>query len=184
MSQNINDLKLRIVGLLVQQEKYVRAIAEQLQESVATVARLLISLEQQHIVISKMEGKNKVYALKKNIHAKQYVFMMEQYKLTSALHKYPLLQPLVEDIIKVYPATLIVLFGSYAKGSAKKESDIDLYVSTSDVNIKKKIESMNSKISVKIGSFDLQSPLIKEIIKNHVIVNRLENFYDQYHFFS
>ncbi len=184
MSQNVNDLKLRIVALLVQHEKHVRAIADQLQESVATVARLLISLEEQHIVMATQVGKNKVYTLKKNIQAKQYVFMMEQYKFIIILKKYPLLQPLFEDVVRAYPNILIVLFGSYAKGNAKSESDIDMYVGTTDLNIKKKIESMNSKLSVKIGSFDLQSPLIKEIIKNHVIVSRVEIFYDQYPIFK
>ena len=73
---------------------------------------------------------------------------------------------------------LIMLFGSYAKGLAKKDSDIDIYIETKSRSVKKIIEETHSKINVKIGTFDPMSPLIKEIIKNHVIIRGIEAFYD------
>ncbi|MFT4310977.1 MAG: nucleotidyltransferase domain-containing protein [Candidatus Woesearchaeota archaeon] len=74
---------------------------------------------------------------------------------------------------------LVVLFGSHTKGLAKKDSDIDIYIETKDKNIKKNIEQIHSKINVKIGTFDTTSPLIKQIIKDHIIVRGIEVFYEK-----
>ena len=79
---------------------------------------------------------------------------------------------------------MIILFGSYAKGIAKKESEIDIYIETTNNSIKERIKSINSRINVKIGKFDANSLLIKEIIKNHVILRRVEQFYEKSRFFE
>ncbi|MEK6900125.1 MAG: hypothetical protein AABX05_03295, partial [Nanoarchaeota archaeon] len=62
---------------------------------------------------------------------------------------------------------------------AKKDSDIDIYIETKNRNVKGSIEDIHSKISVKIGTFDTRSPLIKEIIKDHIIIRGIEAFYDE-----
>ena len=72
-----------------------------------------------------------------------------------------------------------MLFCSYAKGLAKKDSDIDIYIETKNRNVKKSIEDIHSKISVKIGIFDIKSLLIKEIIKDHIIIKGIEVFYEK-----
>ena len=105
--------------------------------------------------------------------------IMENYKLIKFFEKYPHLEPLFEDIIKKCGSKLIILFGSYAKGIPKQESDIDIYIETKEQNLKKKAEEIDSKLSIKIGKFNQDSLLIKEIIKNHVILNGVERFYEQ-----
>ena len=40
----------------------------------------------------------------------------------------------------------VAVFGSYAKGLAKKDSDIDIYIETADKKLKRDIELINSKI--------------------------------------
>ena len=100
-------------------------------------------------------------------------------KFSTLLRKYPELSVLFEEILRRTDEKLIVLFGYYAKGLAKKDSDIDLYIETKDRNVKKAIEDIHSKISIKIGTFDTKSPLIKEIIKDHVIIRGIEVFYDK-----
>ena len=79
---------------------------------------------------------------------------------------------------------MIILFGSYAKGISKPNSDIDIYLETNDNKIKNKIKEINSRLSIKIGKFDAKSLLIKEIIKNHIIIRGLENFYERVDFFK
>jgi len=46
------------------------------------------------------------------------------------------------------------------------------------------VESIHSRIKVKFGDFDLSSNLIKEIIKNHVILKGVEEFYEKTKFFE
>ena len=147
------------------------------------IVRRLKELLEENVVDYKQEGKNKKYFLKKNIEARSYVFKTEHYKLVRLLKKYSFLRSIVENVQKDDRIKLAVLFGSYSKELAGKTNDIDIYVETENRNIKKELELINSKLSVKIGKFDLSSLLIKEIIKNHVILKGVEEFYTKNEFF-
>ena len=124
-----------------------------------------------------MEGKNKIFFLRKNIISQSYILQAESHKLVKLLKEYPELGVIFEDISMKTDENLIILFGSYAKGLAKKDSDIDIYIETKSRSVKKEIENIHSKINVKIGMFDPKSPLIKEIIKDHILIRGIEVFY-------
>ncbi len=173
------NTELEIVGLLLRKEDHVRGIAKELKEPHSTILRRLNNLKECNVIDSRTEGKNKTFFLKKNIISRNYVLQTELYKLTKLLRKYPELSIIFEEILKKTDANLIVLFGSYAKGLEKKDSDIDIYVETKSRNVKKLIENIHSKINVKIGTFDIKSLLIKEIIKNHIIIKGIEVFYEK-----
>ena len=79
---------------------------------------------------------------------------------------------------------LSILFGSYAKQSAEKGSDIDIYIETKDKKIKQGLEILDSNLSVKIGEYDKKNLLIREIEKNHVIVKGVEVYYEKNKFFK
>lgn len=177
MVQKRKTLELDIVELLLKSYNHVRGIAKTLNESHSTVLRKLNNLKKENVVDSRKEGKNKIFFLKRNIISNNYIFQAESNKLAKLIRKHPELNIVFEEILKTTDENLIVLFGSYAKGLAKKNSDIDIYIETKNRNIKKVIEDVNSKINVKIGTFDLKSPLIKEIIKNHIIIRGIEVFY-------
>ena len=68
--------------------------------------------------------------------------------------------------------------------TANNQSDIDLYIETKNEKLKEEIGAINSKLSVKIGKFKLSSFLIREIIKNHVIVKGVERFYEKSRIFD
>ena len=171
MVQKRNNLELDIVGLLLRADSHVRAIAQKLNQSHSTVLRKLNTLTKENVVDARREGKNRIFFLKKNIVSRNYIIQAEAHKLTILVRHYPELSVILQEIAQRTGEKLIVLFGSYAKGLAKKESDIDIYIETKNRAVKKSIEDIYSKISVKIGTFDHNSPLIKEIIKDHVIIN-------------
>ncbi len=179
MVQKRNSLELDIVGLLLKSDNYVRGIAKELDEPHSTILRKLNNLKKENIVDSRKEGKNKIFFLKKNLLSKTYILQAELHKLTNLLRRKPELNIIFEDILKKTDEKLIILFGSYAKGLEKKDSDIDIYVGTKSRTVKKTVEDIYSKINVKIGSFDKKSPLIKEIIKDHIIIRGIEVFYEQ-----
>jgi len=79
---------------------------------------------------------------------------------------------------------LAILFGSYSKGLAKQDSDTDIYIETDNKKIKKELESIDSRLSIKIGEFSADNLLIKEIIKNHVIIKGVEDYYEKTKLFS
>src|SRR3989344_4859500 len=130
MVQNKDNIELEIILLLIRGENHLRGIAKQLNESHSTVLRKLNKLVKENVLDYKKEGKNKVFFLRKNLQAKNYVFNAERYKLIKLLKKYPELSIIIDEFLKKNKENLIVLFGSYAKFLAKSDSDIDIYVDT------------------------------------------------------
>ncbi len=186
VQKNTNSKKreLEVILTLIKEGGHVRAIARAIHESHPTIIRKLKFLMQENAVDYKQEGRNKVFFIKNTLQGKNYIFSAEKYKLLKLLRRYPELGIILEDILKISRERLIVLFGSYAKFSAKEDSDIDLYIETQDQKIRHKIKEMHSKVSIKTGSFDVNSLLIKEIIKNHIIIRGVEEFYERSKFFE
>ena len=178
------NTELEIMLVLIRGKSHLREIARTLKKPHATVLRKLNDLVKMQILDYKREGRNKVFFIKNSPNSKNYVYSAEIYKLSKLIEKHPELGVIFEDIKKNLPKLMIVLFGSYAKEIAKQESDIDIYIETTNNSIKEKIKGINSKINVKIGKFDTNSLLIKEIIKNHVILRGGEQFYEKTGFFE
>ncbi len=177
MVQKRDNLEMSIIELLLRADNHVRGIAKKLNESHSTVLRKLNNLKKENVVDSRKEGRNKIFFLKKNLVSKTYILQAELHKLTKLLRHNQELGILFEEVLKKTNEKLIVLFGSYAKGLAKKDSDIDIYIETKKRDIKRAVEDIHPRINVKIGTFDRQSPLIREIIKDHVILRGVEVFY-------
>jgi predicted nucleotidyltransferase len=183
MSQKRN-IELEIILQLLREPSHVRALAKTLNQSHATLSRKLSALLNENILDFKTQGKNKTFSLKKNLHSRNFIYKAEHHKLIKAIKEYPKLSIILNDILKSSKEKLIILFGSHAKSSAKKESDIDIYIETKNKETKEQVEKINSKIKVKIGEFDLDSNLIKEIIKDHIILKGVEEFYEKTKFFD
>lgn len=184
MVQNKNNLELEIILVLLGNKTHLREIARILKESHSTILRRINELIKENILDYKKEGKNKVFFIKDNLKAENYVYSAEIHKLNKILKKHPDLSVIFEDIKKNFSKGMIILFGSYAKGNSKEDSDIDIYLETNDNKLKNKLKELNSKLSVKIGKFDTKSLLINEIIKNHIIIRGLEDFYERVNFFK
>lgn len=178
------DYNLEIIEMLLQKNNYVRGLAKELGTNHMNIQRKIKELEKENVVDFKEEGKNKVYFLKKNIEAKTYAFKTENYKLLKFIKKNPKLRMVIDSIQNDKRIRLCILFGSYAKGIEKKDSDIDIYIETQDEKIRKDILSLNMDLSVKIGKYDKSSLLIKEIEKNHIIIKGVEEYYDKSKFFE
>jgi predicted nucleotidyltransferase len=164
---------------LARKPVHVREIARRIRSSPATVARLMDRMLKENAVDHQMQGRNKVFFLKDNLQARNTLYSAERYKLAKLVAKYPELGIILDDTAKAAAGKMVVLFGSYAKFSARQDSDIDIYVSTEDRRVKASVEGVNSRISVKIGRFDISSPLIREIVKDHVIIRGIDEFYER-----
>jgi predicted nucleotidyltransferase len=178
------DYKLEIVNALLKNKSHIRALAKKLNTNPMNIHRKINELSRNNVVDYLKEGKNYTYFLKKSIEAKMYVFIAEHYNLVSLLKRYPNLRSVIEDLQKNKRIKLAVLFGSFAKSIAKPHSDIDIYIETSDKSIKEEVSALDTKVSVKIGKYDLSSPLAKEIEKDHVIIKGVEQFYENNKFFG
>ncbi|MBU2562523.1 MAG: nucleotidyltransferase domain-containing protein [Nanoarchaeota archaeon] len=178
------DYKLEIVNILLKGGNHVRALAKKFNTNHMIISRRMKELFDSNVVDYNLEGKNKVYFLKKNLEVKAFIFAAENYKLIQLLKKYPFLRKIIERIQENNKIKLAILFGSYAKQSAEKGSDIDIYIETKDKKIKQGLEILDSNLSVKIGEYDKKNLLIREIEKNHVIVKGVEVYYEKNKFFK
>ena len=178
------DYKMEIVLELLKGKNHVRGIAKSIGTNHMNISRKIKELSKENVVDYTEEGKNKAFFLKKTSESKAYVLMAENYKLIRALEKYSTLRGIIEKIQKNNKIKLAILFGSYSKGLAKNDSDIDIYIETNNKKIKYEIESIDTRLSVKIGEFSTENLLIKEIIKNHTIIKGVEDYYDKIKLFS
>jgi predicted nucleotidyltransferase len=184
----MNSIKVNyeyeVILSLLKEEKHGRALAKELKTSLTRIQRILLDMRNNNVIDYREIGKNHIYFIKKNLVAKSFVLNAEKYKFIKLLSKHSFLEPLFRDLIEKSKAKLIILFGSYAKGIAHKNSDIDIYIETTNEQIKKDIEKISDLINVKIGRFNKGDLLIKEIIKNHVLIKGLEDYYEKLEFFK
>jgi predicted nucleotidyltransferase len=167
---------------------HARALGKLLNTSHMTLFPYLKRLEEQKILNSTIVGRNKQYTLnKENILTKYYLATAEQFVTLEFLGKNFLIQKLVEHLNAMNLANPIILFGSYVKGYANEESDIDLFVlgkipENQLAYIKKFEATYGKQINVKTASMEnfemgLNSDiLIREVIKDHIVLCNADPF--------
>ena len=184
MKHVVQNITNEIILHLENEDLHARALSDLLKVSHITIGRKLMDLRKDNILDFRIKGKNKVFFLKRSIEGKNAVMMAEIYRHSRILSRYPILRGIFRKIQQMPDITLSLLFGSYAKGLAKTDSDIDIFIETMDNNVKKRVENYHSALSVKIGPFDRNSPLIREIMKDHVIIKGVEEYFDKTGFFE
>ncbi|MEA3379133.1 MAG: nucleotidyltransferase domain-containing protein [Nanoarchaeota archaeon] len=178
MAQISYDMK--IVRMLLNERIHPRAIAKKLKTNHMTITRALSKLLKKNVVDFIQQGKNKSFFLKDTVEAKGFIFMSEYYALINILEKYPALRKIIDKIQKDKRIKMAIIFGSFAKSVAKKDSDIDIFIETDDINLKKGYSLINSKLSIKIGKLNKDNLLAKEIEKNHAIIKGVESYYKSF----
>jgi len=181
VEQNISS---EILLLLVQEELHVRGLASRLGTNHMTVQRRLQALVKENAVDKRTEGKNTVYFVKKTLEGRNHVMIAEYCRLTRILKRYPYLRGPVKTLLSHPGFPLVLIFGSHAKGTATERSDIDVFLETKEKALKRELEKKYPRLSVKIGDLDPASPLVREMMKGHVIVKGVERYYDATGFFS
>jgi predicted nucleotidyltransferase/DNA-binding HxlR family transcriptional regulator len=173
------DYKLEIVQILLQGENHLREIARELKTNHMMVVRKIRELLGDNVVDFKQIGKNQVYFLKKNTESRSLILMSQQYFLLRFIKKNPSLRDVINKIQEDSQIKLALIFGSYAKGLNKKDSDLDIFIETSELEIKKKYSRLDSKFSIKIGKYDRDENLIKEIEKKNILIKGGEVYYEK-----
>jgi len=178
------DYKMEIINELLRDDNHIRSMAKNINTNHMNIIRRIKELSKENVVDYKEFGKNKTYFLKKTVESKNYIFSAENYKLNRILKKYPELRSIIEKIQNDKRIRLAILFGSYAKGLVKQDSDIDIFIETNNKKIKNDISLIDLKLSIKIGKYNKSNLLIKEIEKNHVIIKGVEYYYERNQFFK
>ncbi len=180
----LSENQLRILDLFTRgfdKEHYVREVGVLLKIGPRTAQLNLENLEKLGVLESVTKGKIKNYKLRNNSIAKEYLKLTEIFKNIRFLEKDDKIR---EIIIKISPFVkgIGILFGSFAKGTQKDDSDLDVFVigEYNRKEIDKISELYNIKISVKNYSKELflkeSDFLIKEILNNHIVFQNVEEF--------
>jgi uncharacterized protein len=186
MLTKVNDTDLRILSLFTkgyEKEYHIREAEKLLKVSSRTALVTLAKLEKKGILESKTKGKNKTYTIKKSSLSREYLLLTEQYKKIRFLEKNPLVKEVLEKADE-FMQGIVILFGSYAKGIQKKDSDLDIFiVGTYD---EKKLKEAGHKygLDINIKSYPMNifekemrdDILLKEIIENHILIKDAEGF--------
>jgi predicted nucleotidyltransferase len=173
------DEQYEIILALLKRQAHGRSLAQTLEIPLTTVQTRLDMLMKEGSIEYHVEGRNKIFLLRRTPTAKARIFMAEQYKLLKLYATYPELRIILDEITNKFQGT-IILFGSFAKFRAKKDSDIDLFLETTDRKVKEKISNVNSKLSIQLGILSKDDPLSREIIQDHIIIRGIEEFYEKF----
>jgi len=164
-------------------EYYVREVGKLLKISPRTAQLILEDLEDKGIIESKTKGKIKTFKLNPSEFTKKYLVFVEQYKAIAFLEKKLIIKEIIEKI-NPFIEGIGIIFGSYAKDIAKKDSDLDIFVAGSYNNDEIKRVSKNLGIEISIKCYPLKNfeknltkdILLKEVLKNHVVFLNAEQF--------
>lgn len=176
MERNITN---EIIIALLEEEKHVRGLAQALGTNHVTMLNKLDHLVAENVLDFRKKGRNKVYFLKRSAEVTNYIYIAEIYKVNETIKKYPALRGIIDAVRSNTKIECAVLFGSYAKGTADKTSDIDIFLETRSRHIKQELEQLHSMLSVKIGNIGTGGPLVSEIKKHHVIIKGVELYYEK-----
>jgi predicted nucleotidyltransferase len=164
-------------------------MAKLIGTSHVTLLPHLKRLEELKILYSEKVGRNKQYMLNQdNILTKYYLTTTEELVTIDYLEKNFLIKKLAEHLNNIDTTNPLILFGSYAKDYATEESDIDLFcigelAENQKNNIKNFETTYGKKINIKTATIENFNTglrtgdlLIKEIIKNHIILRNSDPF--------
>ena len=157
--------------------------ARELNMNQKTVSNVLSKMEKENILRSRTEGRNKIYRLNLMNPGIMHVLAMTEEERTLRFRTDTVLKELIHELIKSN-SPMVVVFGSYADGTNKKGSDIDILVLSPFQADLSKIE-MFYKIKTSIKEYTeeefreaLKSGdfLIKEVLRNHVVLYGVDLF--------
>ena len=168
-------------------EIYGRELVKKVNISQKNVALTLEEMEKEGVLCSILKGKVRYFSLNKsNPLVSKYILLSEIENSIMFFKKYPKVNHVLSQIDK--SNKIICIFGSYAKGNQKKDSDLDLFIigRFDEMEIKKIGKDYNLDINIKSGSkSDFISSLksggsfINEILENHIIISGYENFVEE-----
>lgn len=161
-------------------EFYLRQISKLAKLPLKTAQNVLFNLEKSKVLKSKIDGKNKYFNLNlDNIQTKSYLLQSEIYKTDLFLENYPQFKTFLKSLNTNVP---IIIFGSFAKLKADKDSDLDLFVVSEKEQklpfhlIPYKIHQVNLSEDSFVKALIEKETLLQEIEESHIILNN-HSFY-------
>jgi len=161
-----------------------REIARKLKMNQRTAKLYLDVLEKEKILAGEIKGRNKEFTLKRSALSKRLLTMAEQYKMFMLFANFEVYD-IVSSIMDF--AEIVIVFGSFAKGYSRKDSDLDiLLIGRAEM---RKINKIKEKYARKIHVVHMRQKqfiarlkekdnFVMDVLHDHVICSGFENFTD------
>lgn len=176
---NITENHLIVLALFSKsfnKEYHIREVAKLTTLSPRSAQLMLAEFEKKGVLQSRIRGKIKAYLLRNADIAKEYLFLVEQYKLLIFLEKHQIVKEIISKI-RPHINGIGIIFGSYAKETENKSSDLDVFIvgDCDKAEIKKISKTYGIEINLKQYPLDKfksnlrEDILIKEVLENHIV---------------
>jgi predicted nucleotidyltransferase len=178
MMNLFNNNQFRIITVFLNnlgRSLYMREIERLSGLDIKTVSRELNVLLDNNVMDYEEKGKIKLYNLKNTLETESIIIATEAYRTIKFMEKHQLRQLL--ELNKIID---FIIFGSYAKGDEKKDSDIDIVIFSKK---NKKIIDLLAQVPNKIHThyitfeeftelYEKDSILAREILRTHVLFGK------------
>lgn len=177
LEEFLKNYEIRLTGSHIAKKK-------NLNQKTTSIA--LKGIEEEGFLKSAMQGRNKLYFLNLD-DAETSVHFISAIEHLKAIEFYKRQQLIREIAAKIAPLCdgIVAIFGSYAKGTEKKDSDLDVFVAGKyDENGVRKVSEMyrieinvkNYPLSGFKGALRKHDPFIEEVLANHILVKNIQQF--------
>ena len=180
MMKLFNNNQFRILEAFLRnlgKQLFMREIGRLSGLDIKIISRELKLLLENNILDYEQRGKIKLYHVKNTIESETMIVATEAYKTREFLDMY---DELKLPLIGLNKKTDFIIFGSYAKGSENKNSDVDIVIFSSKSSILEalleKFQKKLHKQYIKFEEFSLlyekNSVLTREILRSHVLFGK------------
>ncbi|MBD3361428.1 hypothetical protein GF358_01420 [Candidatus Woesearchaeota archaeon] len=181
---------IQYFGKNLKKEKTIRQISLETKTPYMTVNRTIKELAENNIITLKKQGKATICTINTdNPLTKQHLILAEESYKNELIRKKPLLKKICQTLPENnYSA---ILFGSYAKETEQKHSDIDIaFINQTPKKIQNELRTIEQIHDIEINTMNFtkkqfqnmlkakEENIGKQILKNHVILYNPELFWN------
>lgn len=124
----LDNRAFQALRILIERDRFTASeIARDRHLNQKSVANLLNRLEDEGVLSSTREGRNKLFSIKRSERAVSLLTMLEHEQRARFFAEHPIIERIAEELAE-HLDDLSLIFGSYAKGTQTEASDIDLFV--------------------------------------------------------
>ncbi|MEK6903434.1 MAG: nucleotidyltransferase domain-containing protein [Nanoarchaeota archaeon] len=192
MNKILTNSQIKIIeGILSNPGINLRSLIEKTKLSPNYVSSYVKGLVKRVIVKEEILEKKRVYLRRffinrKSRLAKSMVMLVKEEKKELFYDQHPKLRPIFEQLSELKGIEFILVYGSYARFAAEKESDIDVLIVGKIENktrIREILVSLDMEPSIKVESlkdFNVKrkDPIHQQMLKEHILITDSGKFID------
>lgn len=184
MPEIINNSQIKVIQEIYKNPGVnLRELIQKTRLSPNYVSKYVNLLANKGIIKEEKLKKKRVYLRRfflnlKSRLAKNLFSLVKEEEKELFFQKYPKLKPIFEQIISISGIDIILIYGSYARFAAEKESDIDILIVGKIKNkdrIREVLVSLDKEVSIKIETQSIfkkriHDDLHKQILKENILI--------------